>query len=64
MVLLVGFIVSFILAMKGTIQSNYSNFSIPPGVNHPGKLQIILALVIGTLAMVSYSAMISITNVV
>lgn len=63
-VLLVGFIASFILAIKGTIQSNYSNFSIPPGVNHPGKLRIVLALVIGTSAMVSYFAMISIRNVV
>ncbi|NXL57181.1 ADCL4 protein, partial [Chordeiles acutipennis] len=50
-ILLVIFTASFILAIMETIQSEYSNFSIPPGVNHSGKLQIILA------SMISISAM-------
>lgn len=63
-ILLVIFTASFILAVMETIQSEYSNFSIPPGVNHPGKLRLVLASMIITSAMVSYSAMISARNVV
>ncbi|XP_009879384.1 PREDICTED: arylacetamide deacetylase-like 4 [Charadrius vociferus] len=37
----------------GTIQSEYSNANIPPGVNHPGKLRIVLASLISTSAMLS-----------
>ncbi|XP_076212121.1 arylacetamide deacetylase-like 4 isoform X1 [Aptenodytes patagonicus] len=50
-ILLVIFTASFILAVMGTIQSEYSNFSIPPGVNHPGKLRLVLASLIITSAM-------------
>ncbi|KAK1198439.1 ADCL4 protein, partial [Pygoscelis papua] len=50
-ILLVIFTASFILAVMGTIQSEYSNFSIPPGVNHPGKLRLVLASMIITSAM-------------
>ncbi|XP_025929931.1 arylacetamide deacetylase-like 3 [Apteryx rowi] len=50
-ILLVTFIVSFILAVIRTIQFDYSNPSIPPGVNHEGKLRIILASVISISAM-------------
>lgn len=58
-ILLVIFTASFITAIRTTIQSDYSNVSIPPGVNHPGKLRIVLAFMISTSAMVSYFAVIS-----
>ncbi|XP_035200456.1 arylacetamide deacetylase-like 4 isoform X1 [Oxyura jamaicensis] len=50
-ILLVIFTASFITAIRTTIQSDYSNVSIPPGVNHPGKLRIVLAFMISTSAM-------------
>ena len=59
MIVLLIFTASFILAIIGTIQSEYSNITIPPGVNHPRKLPIVLASVTITSATVSYSAMIS-----
>ncbi|KAM6240967.1 arylacetamide deacetylase-like 4 [Porphyrio hochstetteri] len=50
-IVLVIFTASFILAVVGTIQSKYSNCNIPPGVNHPGKLRLVLAFVISTSAL-------------
>ncbi|CAM9749455.1 unnamed protein product [Bubo scandiacus] len=50
-ILLVIFTASFILAIIETIQSDYFNLSIPPGVNNPGNLRILLASMITTTAM-------------
>lgn len=58
-ILLVIFTASFITAIRTTIQSDYPNVSIPPGVNHPGKLRIVHAFMISTSAVVSYFAVIS-----
>ncbi|XP_054251009.1 arylacetamide deacetylase-like 4 [Indicator indicator] len=43
LILLAAFIASFIVAIAGAIQTKYFNFSIPPGVNQPGKLRILFA---------------------
>ncbi|XP_030319306.1 arylacetamide deacetylase-like 4 [Calypte anna] len=50
-ILLVIFSASFILVVIETIQSEYSNVNIPPGVNKPGKLRLVLASMISTSVM-------------
>nr|XP_026652693.1 arylacetamide deacetylase-like 4 [Zonotrichia albicollis] len=47
-ILLVILVVSFISAIIRTIQTEYANCSIPPGVNNPGKLRLIVAVLIVT----------------
>ncbi|XP_030819777.1 arylacetamide deacetylase-like 4 [Camarhynchus parvulus] len=47
-ILLVIFVASFISAIIRTIQTEYANCSIPPGVSNPGKLGLIVAVLIVT----------------
>lgn len=62
LILLAAFIASFIVAVAGAIQSKYFNFSIPPGVNQPGKLRLFYVLMRSASVLVSYSAVTSDTN--
>ncbi|XP_068890979.1 arylacetamide deacetylase-like 4 [Aphelocoma coerulescens] len=48
MILLAIFVASFISAIIRTIQTEYANCSIPPGVSNPGKLRLIVAVLIVT----------------
>ncbi|NWS04609.1 ADCL4 protein, partial [Motacilla alba] len=63
-ILLVIFVASFISAIIRTIQTEYANCSIPPGVSNPGKLRLIVAVFIVTSTLVSNSAATSARNVV
>lgn len=55
-ILLVILVASFISATIRTIQTEYANCSIPTGVNNPGKLRFIVAVMIVTSTLVSNSA--------
>lgn len=58
-VLLVVFTASFTLAIIRTLQVDFPNVHIPPGVDQPGKLRVIHAHMVLTSAVVSCFAMIS-----
>lgn len=51
--LLAGFLASFILLVIGAINFDFSNSEIPPGVTQPAKLRIIHIILICTAVVVS-----------
>lgn len=63
-ILLVIVVASFISELIRTIQTEYANCSIPPGVCSPGKLRLVVAVLIVASTLVSNSAATSAGNLV